>query len=575
MYIATVPNRGSPPAILLRESYREDGKVKSRTLANLSDWPAEKVEALRAVLKGDVQAGVAGPFEIARSLPHGHVTAVLGTIENIGLDTILGSRHTRERDILVALIASRVLQPRSKLSFARSLTSALQKNSLSTVLDLLDATVQEVYAAMDLLLSRQDRIEAKLAAKHLSGGCLVLYDVSSTWFEGKTCPLARRGYSRDGRPSSLQIVFGVLTNSEGCPVAVEVFEGNTGDPSTVASQVEKLARRFSIEHVILVGDRGMLTHARIQEDLAPNGLRWVTAIRHPTIRSLARKKVLQPSLFDQTDLAELTSPDYPGERLIVCRNPLRARAQAARREELLADTEFELRYLQRLAERGELRGVAAISERVGLVMARRRMRRHLVLRVGENQLEFSRNEETLREEAGLDGIYVVRTNVEPEVLDSASAVRVYKSLAKVERVFRSMKTTHLEVRPIHHHLPDRVRAHLLLCMLSYYVLWHMESKLAPLLFVDEDPEAGEAERASVVTPARRSPSALEKAAKKVNASGLPLQSLRDLFDDLATLARHTVRPAGDEAGPTTVMYTRPTAWQRVVFERLGVRPEAW
>src|ERR1700723_402941 len=535
MYIEAVPNRHSPPAILLRESYREDGKVRKRTLCNLSDWPAAHVEGLRGVLKGGtVIPADREAFTITRSLPHGHVAAALGTARKIGLDRILGPDGNRCRDLVLAMIVGRLLDPASKLAAARTLSPATATSSLGTVLGLGDVDEDELYTALDWLLERQPAIEAALARQHLKNGTLVLYDVSSSYMEGRCCPIAKRGYSRDGRRGTLQIVYGLLCAPNGCPVAIEVFEGTTGDPMTLATQVEKLKQRFGLDHVVLVGDRGMITQARLTEDIKAAGLDWITALRAPAIQELVKSGTLQLSLFDQRDMASITSPDFPGERLIVCRNPDLAAQRTRKRQELLAATERDLARIQAAVarKRKPLRGAAEIAP-----------------------------------EAATDGIYIVRTSLTAGVMDDAATVRSYKSLSQVERAFRCIKTVDLHVRPIYHWLADRVRAHVFLCMLANYLEWPMRQKLAPMLFDDTDKEAAEAARASVVAPAQRSEAAIRKQTTGFTPDGLPVHSFRTLLADLATLTRNTIVTAIALALPLTVL-ARPTPVQRRAYELL-------
>ncbi|MGH7429375.1 MAG: IS1634 family transposase, partial [Candidatus Methylomirabilaceae bacterium] len=511
MFVAVVPNRNSPPAILLRESYRDGGKVRSRTLANLSRWPPGKVEALRQALRGG-RAGLPlkDAFTITRSRPHGHVAAVLGTLRRLGLESLLAAKRSRERDLCTAMIVARILEPRSKLATARALAAETLHSSLGEALGVESADEDDLYAAMDWLLPRQERLERQLAQRHLAEGCLTLYDVTSTYFEGRHCPLARLGYSRDGKRGTLQIVFGLLTNAAGCPVAVEVFAGDTSDPHTVAAQVQKVRERFHLRRLVLVGDRGVLTSARLREDLKPQaGLEWITALRAPAIRKLVGSGALQLGLFDERELAEITSPEYPGERLIVCRNPLLAEERARKRQDLLAATERELDKVVAATRRARhrLRGRERIALRVGAVLGRFKMAKHFRLQITDGSLQYQRDHSGIAQEAALDGIYVIRTRVPKEALSSEEAVRAYKRLAAVERAFRSLKSVDLKVRPIHHRDSDRVRAHVLLCMLAYYVEWHMRQGLAPILFDDHDKPAGERLRSSVVAPARRSPQA--------------------------------------------------------------------
>jgi hypothetical protein len=570
MYIESVPNRNSPPAILLRESYREDGKVRKRTLCNLSDWPKAHIEGLRGVLKGGtVIPADREAFTITRSLPHGHVAAALGTAHKIGLDRILGPDGNRCRDLLLAMIVGRILDPASKLAAARALSPATATSSLGTVLGLGEVDEDELYAALDWLLERQPAIETALARQHLKNGTLVLYDVSSSYMEGRCCPLAKRGYSRDGRQGTLQIVYGLLCAPDGCPVAIEVFEGNTGDPMTLATQVEKLKLRFGLDHVALVGDRGMITQARLTADVKAAGLDWITALRAPAIQELVKGGALQLSLFDQRDMASITSPDFPDERLIVCRNPDLAAQRTRKRQELLAATERDLTRIQAAVarKRKPLRGAAQIALAVGAVIEQHKMRKHFDLAITDTSFGFARKTAEIAAEAATDGIYIVRTSLPAAVLDDAATVRSYKSLAQVERAFRCIKTVDLHVRPIYHWLAGRVRAHVFLCMLAYYLEWHMRRKLAPMLFDDTDKQAAEAARSSVVAPAQRSEAAIRKQTTGVTPDGLPVHSFRTLLADLATLTRNTVVTAIASALPLTVL-AKPTPVQRRAYELL-------
>lgn len=572
MYITSIPNRGSPPCILLRESYRQAGKTRNRTLANLTDWPTHVVEGLRILLKSG-QAVQAGGFEIVRSLPHGHVAAVLGTLRQLGLDKIIASRPSRQRDLIIALIVARVIDPGSKLAAARGLCEQTASTSLGEVLGLSDADEEDIYAAMDWLLPRQGRIEQALADRHLKDGTLVLYDVTSSYFEGKACPLAQFGHSRDGKKDKLQIIFGLLCDVQGRPIAVEVFEGNTGDPGTVASQVRKLRDRFGLKRVVLVGDRGMLTEARIREDLDPvEGLDWITALRAPAIAALVEAGRVDMSLFDQQDLAEVTWPErYPGQRLIVCRNPALAVERTRKRQELLEATEKDLAVIAKAVARPgkPLRGADQIGLRVGKVIGRHKMAKHFCIEITDDSFSHERDRQAIAAEAALDGFYVVRTSLPTGALGAEQTVRAYKGLSKAERAFRSLKTVDLKVRPIHHHLADRVRAHVLLCMLAYYVEWHMRQELAPVLFDDEDPQAGEALRRSVVAPAQRSPAAQAKAAKKRTADGRPVHSFQTLLSDLATICKNRIQPEVPGSG-TFEKTTQPTAFQEQTLSLLKV-----
>jgi Transposase DDE domain len=575
MHIDVVPNRGSPPTILLRESHREDGKTRKRTLANLSDWPAERIEQLRAVLRGDRLLPASEAIEIVRALPHGHVLAALGTARRIDLDGLLPRRAPqRRRELAVALIIARLLEPAAKLATARMLDTSTAIHSLGEMLGLGHVTARELYTTLDWLESEQQFIETTLARRHLKDGALLLYDVTSTYLEGRCCELAQHGYSRDHRGDRPQLVIGLLCAANGCPVAVEVFDGNTADPATLASQIDKICQRFHLQRVVMVGDRGLLTSARIEQTLRPAGLDWITALRAPAIRALAAEGgPLQPSLFDERDLAEITSADYPGERLVVCKNPLLAEERARKRQELLEATEKDLRRIQVRVERSRkpLRGAAAIGQAVGAVLGRRKMAKHFNIVITDDSLSFNRNDAAITAEAALDGIYVLRTNLSAEQSDAAATVRAYKSLAHVEHAFRSIKTVDLELRPVFHWTAPRVRGHVLICMLAYYVEWHMRQRLAPMLFDEHDPAAREAQRSSPVEKAKPSPATQHKAASKrtdpIAGEKLPVHSFHTLLDDLATLTRNVVRIGRDRL---TAILATPTKVQRRAFELLGV-----
>jgi hypothetical protein len=572
MYIEAVPNRNSPPAILLRESYREGRKVRKRTLCNLSGWPAAHIEGLRGVLRGGtvIPAGREA-FTVIRTLPHGHVAAALGTARRIGLDRILGPDGNRCRDLVLALLVGRILEPASKLAAARALSPATAASSLGAGLDLGEVDEDELYTALDWLLERQPAIETALAKRHLTNGTLVLYDVSSSYMEGRCCPLAKRGYSRDGRRGTLQIIYGLLCAADGCPVAIEVFDGNTADPMTLATQVEKLKQRFHLDHVVLVGDRGMITQARITDDIKAAGLDWITALRAPAIKALLETGALQLSLFDQRDMASITAPDFPGERLVVCRNPDLAAERTRKRQDLLAATERDLARIQASVarKRDPLRGIAEIALAVGAVLDKHKMAKHFDLAITDVAFSFARKAAEIAVEAANDGIYVVRTSLPAEALDDAAVVRSYKSLSLVERAFRCIKTVDLQVRPVHHWLAERVRAHVCLCMLAYYLEWHMRQRLAPMLFDDTDKQAAEALRASVVAQAQRSPAAVTKQTTGFTEDGLPVHSFRSLLADLATMARNTITTAITPDYPFTVV-TRPTPIQQKAFDLLEV-----
>jgi transposase len=572
MYVESVPNRSSPPAILLRDSSRLNGRVVKRTLANLSAWPTAQLDALRRVLKGESLVSPSDAFQIQRSAPHGHVAAALGTLRRFGLEPILFRSRSPERDLVVAMIVARILEPSSKLATARGFHPDTATSSLAAVLDL-DQAVEEtqLYRSLDWLLQRQRSIENALAKRHLSEGCLVLYDVSSTYFEGRHCPLARFGHSRDERSGNPQIVFGLLTNSEGCPVAVEVFAGNTGDPTTVASQVSKLRERFHLKKVVLVGDRGMLTSARIREDLKPlEGLQWISALKSIQIQQLVQGGALQLSLFDQHDLAEIQHASYPGERLIACRNPLLAEERIRKRKELLEATEKQLKKIVVATQRKKkpLRGRKEIGLAVGKILGRYKMGKHFSLFIEEDGFRCERKQANIEREASLDGIYVIRTSIPAETLSSEKVVGCYKRLSDVERAFRSLKSVDLKIRPIYHHLADRVRAHVFLCMLSYYVEWHMRQALAPMLFDDDDPQAAEAARKSIVSPAERSSKAKRKDFLKRTEDGMPVHSFQTLLKDLATLTRNEVR-VGEQ---TLQMVATPTRVQQRALQLLQISP---
>jgi transposase len=575
MYVERIANRNSPPAILLRESYREDNKIKKRTLANLSSWPAAKIEALRRVLRSDGSSSEReGDLIMLRSLPHGHVAAALGVLRKLGLDRLLsqgGRQPRREVALCIAMLVARLIEPCSKLATSRLLDDATASCSLGQVLKLEAVDEQDLYKALDWLLEQQERIEKSLARRHLKDGMLVMYDVSSTYFEGRTCELAQFGFNRDGKAGKLQIVFGLLCTAEGCPVAVEVFEGNVGDPSTLQNQVSKLKERFDISRVVLVGDRGMITSARLQQTVKPAGLDWITALRAPQIRSLVEEGALQLSLFDDRDLAEITSPEYPGERLVVCRNPLLADERARKRRELLDATEKKLLHVQARVRRDKkpLRGKDAIALAVGAVINHYKMGKHFTITVDDDDFVFTRKDAQIAAETALDGTYVLRTSVEAEVLDTNATVKAYKQLANVERAFRSIKTMDLEVRPIHHRRGHRVRAHVLLCMLAYYLEWHLRQALKPILFDDHDKAAAESNRQSAVAKAERSEAAKRKAATKRTQDNLPVHSFQSLLRDLGTITRNVMSL---EAKPdaTFVLYPKLTPVQERAFQLLEV-----
>ena len=584
MFIEVVPNRTSPPAVLLRESYREDGKVKKRTLANLSKLPMEVVQGLRTLLKGGVAFGEAGEaLEIRRSLPHGHVAAVLGTLRALGLDRLMAGGkldpgEARLRDLALALIVARVITPGSKLSALRALSPETAGSSLGLALGLAggeapEIRTKEIYAALDWLGERQDRIERSLAKRHLAEGTLVLYDVSSSYLEGRCCELARFGYSRDKRGDRPQIVYGLLCDRHGCPVAIEAFSGETGDPATLQAQVEKLKDRFGLARVVLVGDRGMITEARIREDLKPAGLDWITALRAPQIQALVEQGQLQLDLFDERDLAAITAPAFPGERLVVCRNAELAKQRRRTREDLLAATE---RALSRIAlatrrKRRALRGQAAIGLEVGAVIDKQKMAKHFEITITDDSFTYRCRSEAIEAEARLDGLYVIRTNLPQETMEAEDLVKSYKSLAQVERAFRSLKSVDLQIRPVYHWLAPRVRAHLFLCMLAYHVEWHMRERLAPILYAEHDKARAETQRPSIVAPLEASPATKRKRTRHRTDEGTALTSFRDLLRHLASLTLNTVTTSLNPNDSFTVTAT-PTNLQRRAFELLGVKP---
>ena len=559
---------------LLRRTYREDGKVKHETLGNLSHLPQEVIGTIRAALRGEVSPVGDDGLKIVRSLPHGHVAAVLGTVRKIGLEQIVASRPSPERTLVVAMIVARVIDPCSKLATSRGLSSETACSSLGLQLGLDSVSEDALYEAMDWLQSRQELIEKKLAKKHLQDGTLVLYDVSSSYYTGSHCSLAKFGHSRDRKKGFPQIVYGLLCNAEGCPISIEVFEGNTADPKTFTSQIKKVREQFGLQRVVFVGDRGMITNKRIDDELRDvDGLDWITALRANTIKNLVEQGVVQLSIFDQQDLAEVTSPDFPGERLVVCRNPLLAEERSRKREALLCSTEKELEKIAQATQREKrrLKGKDKIGVRVGKVINRFKMAKHFNLEITEESFSYQRNEEKINKEAALDGLYVIRTSVSCERLDAESTVRAYKDLSKVERAFRSLKTVDLKVRPIHHRLEDRVRAHVFLCMLAYYVEWHMRQALAPILFEDEEKEAAEALRDSIVSPAQRSPVAKAKDKTKRTMDDFPAHSFTTLLKDLATLAKNLLQTAGTPAAEFYLL-TEPTEPQHRAFQLLEVTP---
>lgn len=557
---------------LLRHTFREDGKVKHLTLGNLSDLPEDLIEVMRRRLRGGPLGFEGNDFQIVRSLPHGHVAAVLGMLRKIGLDRLIASKPCREAQLVIAMIVLRIISAGSKLAHLTALRPETAEHSLAGQLGLEEIEVAEMYQALDWLLKRQTRIENKLARQHLADGMLVLYDVSSSYYTGRQSGLVKMGYSRDGKPGEPQIVYGLLCASNGCPVAIEVFSGNTADPTTFTAQVNKVRKRFGIQRVVLVGDRGMITSKRIEEDLREvEGLEWITALRNDSIKKLVEQETIQLSLFDEQDLAEVTSPDYPDERLIVCRNPLLADERARKRNELLAAAEKKLAAVVQAVSRKKrpLRGKDKIGLRVGRDLKNSKMKKHFALSIADDWFCYQRLDEKIAAEAALDGLYVIRTSLPAETLSAEQTVSSYKGLARVERAFRSLKSVDLKVRPIYHWKDDRIRAHVFLCMLAYYVEWHMRGRLVEILFDDHQREAAEAARASVVSPAPRSQAAKLKDQQRRTADGFPVQSFQCLLKDLATLCKNRVRWTSSPDVEFDRL-TEPTDLQRHVFELMGL-----
>jgi len=564
MHVDVVPNRGSRPAYLLRESFREGSKVRKRTLANLSSLPNEQIFAIRAVLRGEKLHPVDELFEAIASRPHGHVEAVRLAMQRLGFEPLVASRRCRERDLVCAMVAARIIAPHTKLATTRW----WHTTTLAEDLRVADADEDDLYAAMDWLLERQGTIEKKLAARHLGEGSLVLYDLSSSYFEGTTCPLAKLGYDRDGKKGKLQVNYGLLTDRRGCPVAVSVYDGNTSDPKTLMPQVHKLKKDFGIQTLVLVGDRGMISQKAIDELKEQDQVAWITALKTAQIRALVEGGQLQLGLFDEKNLFELSHPDFPAERLIACRNPQLAKLRSHKRQSLLEATEKELEKVRGMVERGRLSGRDAIGVRVGKVVNKYKVAKHFALDIEEHRFGFHRLEDDIASEAALDGIYIIRTSLGEKQMTAADCVRNYKSLAEVERAFRSLKTIDLKIRPIHHHLADRVRSHIFLCMLAYYVEWHMREAWRPLLFADEDQLAKTTR--DPVAPAKRSTAAQAKAASHLLDDGTPAHSFSTLQQELATIVRNTCRAphAGDDA-PTFKITTTPNPKQRRALELLN------
>ena len=566
MYIDIVPNRRSPPAILLRESVREGKRVVKRTVANLSGLTIEQAEAMRHVLKGQRLAPIDEAFEITRSQAHGHVEAVRAAMKRLGFDTLVDSKSSRERDLVVAMVVGRIIAPEaSKLG----MTQAWADTTLADDLGLADADEDELYAAMDWLIERQGAIDKRLAKRHLKAGGLVLFDLTSSWFEGTKCPLAKLGYSRDGRPGTLQVNYGLLADDRGCPVSVSVFDGSTGDPKTLLPQVEKMRNAFGIEQIVMVGDRGMISNVQIDALRTMDGVDWITALKSGAIAKLVDDKTLQPDLFDERNLISLTHDDYPGERLVACRNPSLATLRAEKRKDLLAATTLELDKVKAMVMSGRLSGAANIGVRVGKVIGKFKVGKHFDLDIKDGAFAFSVNAGRVAAEAALDGLYVIRTSVDKTAMSSEQAVLNYKRLAEVERAFRSLKGVDLHVRPIRHRLESRVKAHIFLSMLAYYVQWHMRQALKPLLFADEATAAQKADR-DPVAPAKRSKAALDKVHSRRLADGTPTMSFTRLLAHMASIVRNTVRPVAAKPGAATFMLTtRPNAKQQQALDLIA------
>jgi hypothetical protein len=566
MHIDTVPNRNSRPAYLLRESYREDGRVKKRTLANLSSLPIEQIETIRRVLKGEKLGPVEDSLEIVRSRAHGHVEAVLGAMRRLGFDKLIDPKASRERTLVAAVVAGRILAPEaSKLGMTR----AWANTTLGDELGLADADEDALYAAMDWLLERQEAIEKRLARRHLKAGGLVLFDLTSSYFEGVTCPLAKLGYSRDGKRGTLQVNYGLMTDDRGCPVSVSVFEGNVGDPKTLLPQVEKARKAFGLDRLVMVGDRGMISNVQVDALRQLDGVDWITALKSGAIAKLAEAGQLQLDLFDERNLISFTHPDYPGERLIACRNPALARLRAAKRADLIAATTRELERVAAMVSGGRLKGAGRIGLRAGQVANKYKVRKHFKIEIGDAALSFKVDEASVAAEAALDGLYVIRTSAGPDAMSDAETVLNYKRLAEVERAFRTLKGIDLQVRPIRHRLETRVRAHILLSMLAYYVEWHMIEAWAPLTFKDEA-EIGAARRADPVAPAERSPAALDKVRTRTLPDGTPAMSFRQLLEHLATIVRNTMQPRSARRGEAAFfLTTRPDAKQQQALDLIA------
>ena len=566
MYIDIVPNRRSPPAILLRESVRDGTRVVKRTVANLSGLTIEQAEAMRHVLKNKRLAPIDEAFEVMRSQAHGHVDAVRSAMKRLGFAALIDAKASRQRDLVVAMVAGRIIAPEaSKLGMPQ----AWADTTLGDDLGVADAGEDELYAAMDWLIERQGSIEKRLANRHLKAGGLVLFDLTSSWFEGTKCPLAKLGYSRDGRPGTLQVNYGLLADDRGCPISVSVFDGSTGDPKTLLPQVEKMRTAFGIDEIVMVGDRGMISNVQIDALRTLAGVDWITALKSGAIAKLVNDKTLQPDLFDERNLISLTHEDYPGERLVACRNPSLATLRAEKRKDLLAATTLELDKVKAMVMSGRLAGAANIGVRVGKVIGKFKVGKHFDLDIKDGAFAFSVNAGRVAAEAALDGLYVIRTSVDKTAMSSEQAVLNYKRLAEVERAFRSLKGVDLHVRPIRHRLESRVKAHIFLSMLAYYVQWHMRQALKPLLFADEATAAQKADR-DPVAPAKRSKAALDKVHSRQLADGTTAMSFTRLLAHMAAIVRNTVRPVATKPGAATFMLTtRPNAKQQQAFDLIA------
>ena len=562
MYIDIVPNRKSPPAILLRESVRQGKKIVKHTIANLSGLTILQAEAIRRILKGEKLVRPESYFDISRSRAHGHVDAVLLAIRKLGLDKLIATRRCKERDLVIAMIASRIIGPQSKLALSRS----WENTTLGESLGVEGADDDALYAAMDWLHERQEPIEQRLAQRHLQTAGRVLYDLSSSYFEGSQCPLAKRGYNRDQKKGKLQVNYGLLTDERGCPVSISAFPGNTSDPKTLLPQVERLQGAFNLASVVLVGDRGMISQKQVDELKGHSGVDWITALKSGAICKLMDFGAIQLTLFDEHNLFAFTHEDFPGEKLVACRNPDLAYRRKHKREALLKATRQELEKIQTMVGRGYLKEADKIGVRVGRAINQYRMAKHFKLEIAESQLHFEIDEEKVSAEAALDGIYVIRTSL-ADGLSAEDAVRHYKALSQVERAFRSIKTMDLEVRPIHHYQERRVKAHLFLCMLAYYVKWHMMEAWRPLLFADEEQSAKP--HRDPVAPAERSPQAIKKVRSKRLPDGSPAHSFQSLLGNLSTIVRNTCQSRDAEAGaPPFTIDTQSTPTQQKAFQLL-------